>query len=68
MRDAGEIVANTLTESDADDIGEVSGLLEQIDGEITRFIADGTYDVEPVYQAVALSSRRVIPPSVYRQC
>ena len=30
----GEIVANALTENDADDIGEVSGLLEQVDGEI----------------------------------
>ena len=39
--DTGEIVANALTENDADDISEVPGLLEQIDGEITSFIADG---------------------------
>ena len=54
----GEIVANALTENDADDIGEVPGLLEQVDGEITSFIADGAYDGEPVYQAVARMIRR----------
>jgi len=26
---------------------------EQVDGEITSFIADGAYDGDPVYQAVA---------------
>ena len=55
-RDTGEIAANALTENDADDIGEVSGLLAQIDGEITSFIADGVYDGEPVYQAARVSS------------
>ncbi len=52
--DTGEIVANALTENDADDIGEVPGLLEQVDG-------------EPVYQAVARQQHdpppdMVIPP------
>ena len=65
--DTGEIVANALTENDADDIGEVPGLLEQIDGEITSFIADGAYDGEPVYHAVARQQHDpppdvVIPP------
>jgi transposase len=63
----GEIVANALTENGADDIGEVPGLLEQIDGEVTSFIADGAYDGEPVYQAVAHQQHDpppdvVIPP------
>jgi hypothetical protein len=44
----GEVVANALTENTADDIGEVPGLLEQVDGEITSFIADGAYDGDPV--------------------
>jgi hypothetical protein len=65
--DSGEIVANALTENDADDIGEVPGLLEQVDGEIASFIADGAYDGEPVYQAVARQQHDppadvVIPP------
>jgi len=59
--DTGEIVANALTENDADDIGEVPGLLEQVDGEITSFIADGAYDGDPVYQAVARQQHD--PPS-----
>ena len=67
--DTGEIVANALTENDADDIGEVPKLLEQIGGEITSFIADGAYDGEPVYQAVARQQHDpppdvVIPPRI----
>ena len=65
--DTGEVVANALTENDADDIGAVPGLLEQVDGEITSFIADGAYDGEPVYRAVARQQHDpppdvVIPP------
>jgi len=63
----GEVVAHTLTENDADDIGEVPGLLEQVDGEISSFIADGAYDGDLVYQAVARQQHDpppdvVIPP------
>ena len=61
--DTGEIVANALTENDADDIGEVSGLLEQVDGKIASFIADGAYDGEPVYQAV-VRQQHDPPPNV----
>ena len=56
---------NALTENHADDIGEVPGLLEQIDGEITSFIADGAYDGVPTYQTIAAHSDGVdvvIPP------
>lgn len=42
--DTGEIVANVLTDNGADDVGEVPGLLEQVEGEIASFIADGAYD------------------------
>jgi hypothetical protein len=51
--ETGEIVANVLTENGADDASEVPGLLEQVEGEIASFIADGAYDGEPIYQAVA---------------
>jgi hypothetical protein len=65
--DTGEIVASALTENDADDIGAVPGLLEQVDGEIASFTADGAYDGEPVYQVVARQQHDpppdvVIPP------
>ena len=64
----GEIVANALTDNGADDAGEVPGLLVQVDAEIASFIADGAYDGEPVYQAVARRQQHdppadvVIPP------
>jgi len=61
--DTGEIVANVLTDNGADDVGEVPGLLEQVEGEIASFIADGAYDGEPVYQAVA-SKQHDPPPDV----
>jgi hypothetical protein len=51
--DTGEIVASILTGNDADDAGQVPVLLEQIDMELANIAADGAYDGEPVYQAVA---------------
>ncbi len=63
----GEIVANALTDNGADDASEVPGLLEQVDGKIASFIADGAYDGAPVYQAAAFQQHDppadvVIPP------
>ncbi len=49
----GEIVACVLTDNGADDAGEVPALLEQIKGEVASVTADGAYDSEPVYRAVA---------------
>jgi hypothetical protein len=59
--DTGEIVANTLTDNGADDAGEVAALLEQIEGEIASVAADGAYDGESVYQAIA--SHQPDPPA-----
>jgi hypothetical protein len=47
--ETGEIVANLLTDNGADDTSEVPRLLEQVEGEIASYIADGAYDGEPVY-------------------
>src|SRR5215472_8046511 len=63
----GEIVASTLTDNSADEVGEVPRLLEQVESEIASFIADGAHDGEPVYQAVARKQHDppphvVIPP------
>src|SRR5918997_1552001 len=49
----GEIVACLLTDNAADDPGRVPALLEAIEGEIASVVADGAYDGEPVYQAIA---------------
>jgi transposase len=61
--ETGEIVANLLTDNGADDTSEVPRLLEQVEGEIASYIADGAYDGEPVYQAVA-GKQHDPPPDV----
>ena len=49
----GEIVVRLLTDNAADDAGQVPALLEGLEGEIASVAADGAYDGEPVYQAIA---------------
>jgi hypothetical protein len=51
--ESGEIVASVLTDHAAGDASQVPILLEQIEGKIASVTADGAYDGEPVYQAVA---------------
>ena len=60
--DTGEIVACVLTDDGADDAGAVPALLDQVEGEIASVTADGAYDGEPVYRAVA--GRQPDPPPV----
>ena len=59
--DTGEIVASVPTDNASDDAGEVSALLAQVDGQIASVTADGAYDGQPVYQAIA--SHQPDPPS-----
>ena len=61
--DTGEIAASLLTGNEADDAGRVPDLLAQIEGEIASTTADGAYDGEPVYQAIA-SRQPGRPPTV----
>ena len=61
----GMIVAQTLTDQDADDPSQVAPLLDQIDGRIVRVTADGAYDGVPTYQTIAAHGDGidvVIPP------
>jgi hypothetical protein len=51
--DTHEIVAVELTPDDVGDVSEVSHLLDQIDGDVASMTADGAYDGETVYDAVA---------------
>lgn len=51
--DTGEIAASILTGNDVDDASQVLDLPGQIEGEIASVTADGAYDGEPVYQAIA---------------
>lgn len=57
---SGEILASELTSKEEGDASQVSPLLEQIPGSIASVIADGAYDGEPVYRAVA--ERQSDPP------
>jgi hypothetical protein len=62
---SGMIVAQTLTDQDADDPSQVAPLLDQIDGEIAKLTADGAYDGTPTYQTIATHGTDiavVIPP------
>jgi len=59
------IVAQTLTDQDADDPSQVAPLLDQIDDPIGRVTADGAYDGVPTYQTIVAHGDEievVIPP------
>src|SRR5215207_1513805 len=56
----GEILASELTSNDEGDASQVGPLLEQIPGPLGSVTADGAYDGEPVYRAVA--KRQPDPP------
>ena len=63
--DTGEIVAVALTTCDTDDGLQVPALLDQIDRPIASLTADGAYDQDGVYKAVAKRNRDapvVVPP------
>jgi hypothetical protein len=60
-----EIVAVELTPDDAGDVSELPGLLDQVDTGIASVTADGAYDGEVVYDAVANrdpAAEIIIPP------
>ena len=60
-----EIVAVELTPDDVGDVSEIPDLLDQIDTEVASLTADGAYDGEAVYDAVAERNPQaavIIPP------
>ena len=63
--DTGHIVAATLTGSDASDASQVGPLLDQVDGPVASFTADGAYDWDGIYDEVAARHPEavvVVPP------
>jgi hypothetical protein len=54
------IVAHALTDQDADDPSQVAPLLDQIDDRIARVTADGAFDGDPTYQAIAAHSDGIV--------
>ena len=62
---SGMIVAQTLTDQDADDPSQVAPLLDRIAGQVVRVTADGAYDGAPTYRTIAAHGgdiEVVIPP------
>jgi len=51
--DTGRIVAAELTTNEVDDGSQVGPLLDQVDGAVASFTADGAYDTRAVSAAVA---------------
>ena len=63
--DTGRVVAAALTTNDVDDGSQVGPLLDQIGGPIASFTADGAYDQDGVYSAVAArhpEAAVIVPP------
>jgi transposase len=63
--DTHEIVTVELTPDDVGDVSEIPDLLDQIDAEVASMTADGAYDGEAVYDAVAErhpGATVIIPP------
>jgi hypothetical protein len=63
--DSGEILASELTTTEEGDASLVGPLLDQIPSPIASLTADGAYDGEPIYQAVAdhtPDAAVIIPP------
>ena len=63
--DTGHIVAATLTGSDTSDASQVGPLLDQVDGPVASFTADGAYDWDGVYDDLATrhpEAAVVVPP------
>ena len=61
----GRILASKVTDSPVQDPSQVPDLLDQFDKEIDRFVGDGIYDQDPVYEAVEQHSPEatvVVPP------
>lgn len=60
-----DVVAAELTPDDVGDVSAIPDLLGQIDSRVMSLIADGAYDGEPVYDAVAErhpGAAVIIPP------
>ncbi len=58
---SGAILASELTTAEEGDAALVGPLLDQVDGPIASVTADGAYDGDPVYRAVA--ARQPDPPA-----
>jgi len=59
---SGTIVAEVLTNGDADDARTALGLVDEVGGDIASFTADTAYDTIAVYDAAAARGAKVVVP------
>jgi hypothetical protein len=62
---SGEIIAIELTTKDVDDAERAGALLDQVGEPVVSFTADGAYDQDGVYEAVAVGhpdADVIVPP------
>jgi len=59
---SGVIVAQVLTDGNADDAATVPALLGRFEGELSGFVADAAYDSRPVYDAATQRGAVVVVP------
>jgi len=59
---SGVIVAEVLTDGNADDATTALGLIDEADGDIASFTADAAYDTTAIYNAAAARGAKVIVP------
>ncbi|MFT5359033.1 MAG: IS5 family transposase [Polyangiales bacterium] len=61
---SGAIVAQVLTDGNADDAATAPELIDQVNGRLASFTADAAYDTTPVYDAaLARGAKVIIPPT-----
>ncbi len=61
---SGVIVAQALTDGNADDATTALDLIDKIEGEITSVTADAAYDTLAIYDAAAERSAKVVVPPI----
>ena len=59
---SGVIVAEVLTDGNADDARTALGLIDEVDGDMASFTADAAYDTTAIYDAAAARGAKVIVP------
>ena len=60
----GVIVAETLSDGNADDAKTALNLIDDVEGDIASFTADAAYDTIAIYDAAAVRSAKVVVPPI----
>jgi hypothetical protein len=59
---SGMIIAEVLTDGNADDARTALGLIDEVDGDMASFTADAAYDTIAIYEAAGARGAEVIVP------